>query len=81
MHTAAHPSDLAAALAARVAMKSGRPVAQKPADRPLLWSAQGQADRLANSFGPEVEVVATKAADGSTSYEFRKAAQVVAVAA
>lgn len=71
------------ALAARLAMKSGRAVAMKTAERPLLWSAQAQADRLANSFGPSVEVVATKAADGSTSYEFRRAsaAQVVSVAA
>lgn len=79
MTNPAQQSDLARQ-AARLAMKSGRPVA-RPAERPLLWSAQAQVDRLANSFGPSVEVIAIPLADGGVSYEFRKAAQAQRVAA
>lgn len=44
MATQANTSDLAARQSARMAMKSGRPVAAKSAERPLLWGVQAQAD-------------------------------------
>ena len=81
MRTAAHPSDLAAALALLDAPRPAKAAAPVAAERPLLWSAQAQVDRLANSFGPSVEVIAVPLADGGVSYEFRKAAQAQQVAA
>jgi hypothetical protein len=72
MRTAAHPSDLEAALAAFCAPRPAKPAAPAT-ERPLMWSAQAQVDRLANNFGPSVEVIAVPLADRGVSYEFRKA--------